>query len=102
MFEQKHIDQIRKISESHIQKMIFFRTETLENAYKENPLVKNAEISVDGETVNIDVKLNINLKDDEQNIPLVLEMGGVIIDADDKVHEVEPGWYIRSIMAYGT
>ena len=101
MFTQNHIKEIKKISDNHISKMILKRAKTLENAYKENPFVEKAEVSVEGETVNIDIKLNLQLKNDEQNIPGILEYGGVIIDAKDKIHNIEPGFYMRRIMAYG-
>ena len=102
MFEQKHINKIKKISDTYIQKMILLRVSELENAYKENPIVSNAEVSVNGEVVNISIKLNFELKDDEQNIPGVLEYGGVIFDAEDQPHEIEPGFYMRTIMAQGS
>jgi len=102
VFKQEHATQIRKKLDTEIQKTVFQRASALEDAYKENPIVADAEISVNGEIVDVYVKLNFELKDDEQNIPGVLEYGGVIFDAEDQPHEIEPGFYMRRIMAYGS
>ncbi len=101
MFTKKHVEKIKKISEDYIQKMILERAEKLQSAYRENPIVKEAKVFFEGETVNIDIKLNFIPKDEEQNIPGVLEYGGVIFDTNNEMHEIEPGFYIRRIMAYG-
>jgi hypothetical protein len=101
MFTQNHVGQIKKKLETEIQKTIFLRASALENAYKENPIVADADVSINGENIDVYVKLNFEAKDDEQNIPGVLEYGGVIFDAEDKPHEIEPGFYMRRIMAYG-
>ena len=102
MFTKNHVSQIRKKIEDEVQKTIYLRATALEKAYKENPIVDEAKVSVSGEKIDVYVKLNFALKDNDQNIPGVLEYGGIIFDSEDKMHEIEPGFYIRRIMANGS
>ena len=101
MFELKHADQIKKIADNQIVDIVFLRTKKLENAYRDSSLVDDAEVFITGETINIKIDLSFTPKDEDQNIPGVLEYGGVIFDTDNKPHEIESGYYIRRFIADG-
>ena len=101
MFEQKHTNQIRRTLEAQLAKIILVRAKELEEAYKESPIVDNAKISVNGEVIDVKIDLNFMPKDDEQNIVGVLEAGGVIFDTDNNMHEIEPGYFMRRVIAQG-
>jgi hypothetical protein len=101
MFSKNAVPRIKNNFQTEMQKEILLRAEALEEAYKENPIVESANVSIEGNSIDVTVKLNFALKDDDQNIPGVLEAGGVIFDSENVMHEIEPGWYIRRIMANG-
>ena len=101
MFKPEHITKLRTILKTGLTKMVAERAKILEESYKKNPYVANAKVKVNGEKVTISIKLNFVTKDDKQDIPWVLEYGGVIFDAEKKPRMVEPGFYFRRIMAQG-
>jgi hypothetical protein len=86
-------NQIADIIEKKIMK--------LENDYKKNPYIEDVEIIIEEDEIDIKIETTFKPRDEEQNIPLLFEYGGVVYDVENNLIEIEPGFYIRRNIADG-
>lgn len=101
MFDKTHLIAIKNTLEDQIPDILNEKANALEKAYKELDVIKDASVKVVNDKVQITIELIFEPKDEEQNIPAVIEYGGIIYDTEDNTRNIEPSYLIRRFFADG-